>query len=74
MQISPVKRRRNGTLIVRSLALKDNSGMAKVCLFENEAEMDFQREKCVEVTSVYAKTYMGKSQLTASTVTKCQVL
>ncbi|XP_062597621.1 uncharacterized protein LOC134259038 [Saccostrea cucullata] len=72
VQISPLKRRRNGTLVVRSISLKDTSGVAKVCLFEGTAEMQFERDQILEVTSVYPKSFQGAQQLTGSVSTKCQ--
>lgn len=69
---SPVKYTREH-LAVRLLNIKDPSGTAKVCLFGDNAEMNFEVNDGVEISGLYRKTYMGKQQLTSSRVTTCRV-
>lgn len=69
---SPVKYRREH-LAVRLLNVKDPSGTAKVCLFGDNAEMNFEVNDGVEISGLYRKTYMGKQQLASSRVTTCRV-
>lgn len=71
VQASPVKYRREH-LAVRLLNIKDPSGTAKVCLFGDNAEMNFEVNDGVEISGLYRKTYMGKQQLTSSRVTTCR--
>nr|XP_034314251.1 uncharacterized protein LOC109619864 [Crassostrea gigas] len=68
---SPVKYRREH-LAVRLLNIKDPSGTAKICLFGDNAEMNFEVNDGVEISGLYRKTYMGKQQLTSSRVTTCR--
>ncbi|XP_062586787.1 uncharacterized protein LOC134248381 isoform X3 [Saccostrea cucullata] len=71
VQASPVKYRREN-LAVRLLNIKDPSGTAKVCLFGDNAEMNFEVDDGVEISGLYRKTYMGKQQLTSSRATTCR--
>lgn len=68
------ERQRNGILAVRSLSIKDAPGVANVCLFEQNADMEFKRNQVVNVTSVYSKTFQAMEQLTATLQTKCHIL
>ena len=56
--MSPVKSLSDGRAL-RHLGLKDQSGLAKVCLFEQTAERDYEPEDVVQVTNVYKKQYLG---------------
>ncbi|WAR24655.1 hypothetical protein MAR_038324, partial [Mya arenaria] len=74
-KVSPLTFRRDGTLAVRSLALKDASGPAvKVTLFEKFATDTYNPEAVIEVSGVYQKTYNNRVQLTATSSTTCQFL
>ncbi|WAR18834.1 hypothetical protein MAR_000672, partial [Mya arenaria] len=73
-KVSPLTFRRDRTLAVRSLALKDASGPAvKVTLFEKFATETYNPEAVIEVSGVYQKTYNNRVQLTATSSTTCQV-
>jgi len=56
--VSPVKNLSDGRAL-RHLGLKDKSGLAKVCLFEETAERDYEPDDVVQVTNVYKKQYLG---------------
>jgi hypothetical protein len=74
LQVSPLTFRREGTLAVRSLALKDVSGPpVKVTLFDKLATETYNPEAVVEVTGLYHKTFNNRVQLTATNNTTCQV-
>jgi hypothetical protein len=58
---------------VKSIILKDNSTVAKVCLFDKLAENEYVEGNNLQITAVYPKKYLGFDQLTATAVSKCQV-
>ena len=72
-QVSPLKYRKDGSLAIRSLAVKDQSSLVKVALFEDNAKMQFERNQVVQVSSVYKKTFNNIEQLTATPHSECQV-
>lgn len=59
VQVSPLKYRRDGQLPVRTLALKDDSGIVKVALFEHNATMEYEHNSVMKVSSVYNKTIIS---------------
>ena len=63
-QVSPLKRRRNGEIIMRHLALRDSTSENTVTLavFGNDAEGDYSVGDCVEVTDVYSWTSPKKKK------------
>lgn len=73
IQVSPIKYVRDGNLAVKSLFLKDNSTVAKVCLFDKLAENEYAEGNNLQITAVYPKKYLGVEQLTSTAFTKCQV-
>ena len=58
---------------MKSLLLKDNSTVAKVCLFDKLAEGEYEEGSNLQITAVYAKKYLNFEQLTSTAQTKCQV-
>ncbi|XP_061170323.1 uncharacterized protein LOC133179633 [Saccostrea echinata] len=72
--VSPIKYVRDGNLAVKSILLKDNSTVAKVCLFDKLAENEYAEGNNLQITAVYPKKYLGVDQLTATAVSKCQFL
>lgn len=53
--------------------MKDNSTVAKVCLFDKLAENEYAEGNNLQIRAVYPKKYLGVDQLTATAVSKCQV-
>ncbi|XP_056015314.1 uncharacterized protein LOC130052971 [Ostrea edulis] len=74
VKVSPIKYVRDGNLAVKSLFLKDNSTVAKVCLFDKLAENEYAEGNNLQITAVYPKKYLGVEQLTSTAFTKCQFL
>ncbi|XP_078313431.1 uncharacterized protein LOC111105609 isoform X2 [Crassostrea virginica] len=74
VKVSPIKYVRDGNLAVKSLLLKDNSTVAKVCLFDKLAEGEYEEGSNLQITAVYAKKYLNFEQLTSTAQTKCQFL
>lgn len=74
LQVSPLKYRREGTLAVRSVAVKDTTSVVKVALFEKNAESNFIPNSCIEITGLFKKNYQDRTQLTATHATTCQVI
>ena len=72
MQVSPVKYCQ-GSLSVKALLLKDNSSVAKVCLFNKNAEQKFQPGDTIKVTSVFPKIWLHRKQLTSCPASSCEV-
>ncbi|XP_045174330.2 uncharacterized protein LOC123535655 [Mercenaria mercenaria] len=74
MQVSPVKYCQEGSLAVRCLGLKDESGLAKVALFSDLAEKTYRECKVIELSGVYKKEHQSKKQLAMTHGTKHQFL
>jgi hypothetical protein len=53
--------------------MKDKVGMAKVCLFSRNAEMNYEEGDVVQITSVYSKQFLNMPQLTTTSDSRCQV-
>lgn len=53
--------------------MKDNDGLAKVCLFSKNAEMNYEEGDVVQITSVYPKQFLNMPQLTTTSESRCQV-
>lgn len=49
---SPIKYVRDGNLAVKSILLKDNSTVAKVCLFDKLAENEYAEGNNLQITAV----------------------
>ncbi|XP_065941722.1 uncharacterized protein [Magallana gigas] len=74
VKVSPLKQVRDGTLSVKSLLMKDNDGLAKVCLFSKNAEMNYEEGDVVQITSVYPKQFLNMPQLTTTSESRCQFI
>ncbi|XP_060555681.1 uncharacterized protein LOC132716425, partial [Ruditapes philippinarum] len=67
LKVSPLKFQREGSLAVRSLGLKDESGTpVKVSLFGKLAAQEYVPNSVIQLTSVYNKVYNSRQQLTAT--------
>ena len=71
-QVSPISFRMEGTLAVRCLALKDDTGVAKVALFDKLATSTYAEGSSIEVTAVYHKTFNQRPQLTTTRESSCR--
>lgn len=73
LQVGEVKECLNGTLSVRSLQLKDVSSTVKVVLFGSNAQQEIHITDIISISSVYVKSFKGKTQLTTSAKSNIQV-
>lgn len=71
--MSPLKFRLEGTLPVRCIGVKDESGYAKVIAFAEAAEATYEPNTAIEVSAVYMKKWKNKAQLNFSKSSECQV-